>query len=201
MKVRLYFAWIDARAREVADHLADVVDLPIAIRPPSRTAGLSDREISNELSGSGTMSSEMPNDSTRSLSRVSPSTDQASSSFARRQACCRCCSRRSRRMRAGSRRSRRAACRLSSAPSLRVGGGRLGRRGQLLGYNRFSEGGRPRRARGQTDEVSRFILLSGGLCPRGPPYALTRGAPTPHSVRAARSLPLARTSIKKGGQR
>ena len=45
-------------------------------------AGFSLREISFELSGSGTMSSVMPNDSTRSRSRVSASTDHASSSFA-----------------------------------------------------------------------------------------------------------------------
>ena len=32
----------------------------------------------------------------------------------------------------------------------------------------------------------------GGLRPRGPPYALTRGGPTPRSVRAAHSLPLVR---------
>ena len=48
----------------------------------SRTAGFSEREISFELSGSGTMSSAMPNDSTRSRKRERPSTDQASSSFA-----------------------------------------------------------------------------------------------------------------------
>ena len=48
----------------------------------SRIAGLSLREISLELSGSGTMSSVRPNDSTCSRSFVSASTDQASSSFA-----------------------------------------------------------------------------------------------------------------------
>ncbi len=48
---------------------------------PSRISGFSLREISFELSGSGTMSSVRPNDSTRSRSRVSDSTDQVASSF------------------------------------------------------------------------------------------------------------------------
>src|SRR5262245_32346553 len=42
-------------------------------------AGISAREISDELIGSGTMSSEMPCDVTVSRSRDSPSTDHASS--------------------------------------------------------------------------------------------------------------------------
>src|SRR6185503_11433995 len=42
-------------------------------------AGISAREISYELIGSGTMSSEMPNDSTCSRNRDRDSTDQASS--------------------------------------------------------------------------------------------------------------------------
>src|SRR6266498_4561428 len=45
-------------------------------------AGNSAREISDELIGSGTMSSEMPNDSTRSRKRDNASTDHASSTFA-----------------------------------------------------------------------------------------------------------------------
>src|SRR5438132_142984 len=44
-------------------------------------AGSSAREISEELIGSGTMSSEMPNDATRSRNFESPSTDHASSIF------------------------------------------------------------------------------------------------------------------------
>ena len=44
-----------------------------------RMAGLSLREISLELRGSGTMSSVRPNDSTRSRRRVKASTDHASS--------------------------------------------------------------------------------------------------------------------------
>ena len=73
MNVRLYFTdGMPARA-DVADHLADVVDLPVAIGAlASRIAGLSLREISLELSGSGTMSSVMPNDSTRSRRRRQP---------------------------------------------------------------------------------------------------------------------------------
>ena len=46
---------------------------------PSRIAGLSLRLISDELSGSGTMSSVRPNDSTRSRSAISASTDHAAS--------------------------------------------------------------------------------------------------------------------------
>src|SRR3954449_7457665 len=45
-------------------------------------AGISAREISDELMGSGTMSSEMPYDATNSCSFDSDSTDHASSSFA-----------------------------------------------------------------------------------------------------------------------
>ena len=46
---------------------------------PSMIFGSSNREISFELMGSGTMSSVTPNDSTRSRSFDSPSTDQCSS--------------------------------------------------------------------------------------------------------------------------
>ena len=45
-------------------------------------AGISAREISTELIGSGTMSSEMPNEAIRSRNRERPSTDQASSILA-----------------------------------------------------------------------------------------------------------------------
>ena len=48
----------------------------------SMIAGLSELEISLELRGSGTMSRLMPKDATCSLSRVRPSTDQASSILA-----------------------------------------------------------------------------------------------------------------------
>src|SRR5437899_10398797 len=44
-------------------------------------AGISAREISDELIGSGTMSSEMPYDATRSRNRDRESTDHASSIF------------------------------------------------------------------------------------------------------------------------
>ena len=57
---------------------------------PSMMSGLSLRAISFELSGSGTMSSVMPNDSTRSRSRVSDSTDHVSSSCRATAAGCRC---------------------------------------------------------------------------------------------------------------
>ena len=46
---------------------------------PSMMLGFSDRVMYWELSGSGTASSLMPNDSTRSRSFVRPSTDQLSS--------------------------------------------------------------------------------------------------------------------------
>jgi hypothetical protein len=46
---------------------------------PSMIAGYSDLSISTELSGSGSMSRCRPNDSTRSRSRLSPSTDHFSS--------------------------------------------------------------------------------------------------------------------------
>ena len=49
---------------------------------PRKMAGISAREISDELIGSGTMSSEMPCDATRSRSFDSASTDHASSIFA-----------------------------------------------------------------------------------------------------------------------
>src|SRR6266850_3861172 len=45
-------------------------------------AGISAREISDELIGNGTMSSEMPCDATTSRSFERPSTDHASSTFA-----------------------------------------------------------------------------------------------------------------------
>src|SRR6266850_3436162 len=45
-------------------------------------AGISAREISDELIGSGTMSSEMPCDATTSRSFERPSTDHTSSTFA-----------------------------------------------------------------------------------------------------------------------
>ena len=76
----------DAGARGVADHLADVVDLPVAIgRSPAGCRALDARDLVR-ASGSGTMSSEIPNDSTRSLQPLesAPPTTR-SSSFARRQ--------------------------------------------------------------------------------------------------------------------
>ena len=46
---------------------------------PSMMPGFSDLSIELELIGSGTISRRMPNDSTRSRRRVSPSTDQFAS--------------------------------------------------------------------------------------------------------------------------
>ena len=79
-------------------------------------AGFSLREISLELSGSGTMESVTPNDSTRSRRRLSPSTDHAPSIFAdgsRLQMCVTPKPASTRRMAS----SRHAGSPLSSAPS------------------------------------------------------------------------------------
>jgi hypothetical protein len=81
INVRLYFA-DGMPAREVLRIIWQMSSICLLRSGSfaSRIAGFSLREISLELSGSGTMSSVMPNDSTRSRRRVSASTDHAASS-------------------------------------------------------------------------------------------------------------------------
>ena len=80
MNVRLYFnAGIPARdALRIIWQMSSISRSRSGLLP-SMMFGISKREISFELIGNGTMSRVMPNDSTRSRSRVRPSTDQRSS--------------------------------------------------------------------------------------------------------------------------
>ena len=80
--VRLYFsAGMPARAAFRIIWQRSSISLSRSGLRPSRIFGFSDRLISFELRGSGTMSSAIPNLSTRSLSRINPSTDHRSSSL------------------------------------------------------------------------------------------------------------------------
>src|SRR4029077_7752670 len=65
--------------------------------------------------------------------------------------------------------------------------GALPRRPPLHAHSRGPHA--PLRSRGSLAALVRWSLLQpGGLCPAGPPCTLTRGGPTPRSVRVAHSL-------------